>query len=388
MLVVHVITDLQTGGAEMAMKRLIEGTRARARFDCRVISLRSLGRVGAELQASGIRVDVLGMRGFRDIPPATVRLARMLRQLRPDLVHTWMYHGDFLGGVAAKIAGIDHVVWSVRTAEFTAGMGITRSTALLRRMCAFLSRMIPQRIVYVAHSARKSHEKIGYARERGVVIPNGYALPPLSYRTALSSELALPKDACVIGTAGRYSPQKDPKGFVEMAAALANEHAMVHFVMIGPGFDFGNVELARWIKAAHLEDRFHLLGERADLSDLLAGMDIFCLNSIGEGFPNVVAEAMSVGVPCVATDVGDTKYLIGDSGIVVPPRDLDALAGAVVRMVEAGAKSRRSCGERARRRIAEHFSLESVVARYEDLYADCLLGGSNHVGAVERPGSL
>ena len=128
--------------------------------------------------------------------------------------------------------------------------------------------------------------------------------------------------------------------------------------MIGPGFDLGNVELARWIKAAHLEDRFHLLGERADLPDLLAGMDIFCLNSIGEGFPNVVAEAMSVGVPCVATDVGDTKYLIGDSGIVVPPRDLDALAGAVMRMVQAGAKTRRSFGERGRRRIAEHFSLE------------------------------
>ena len=193
MLVVYIITDLQTGGAEMAMKRLIEGTRARERFDCRVISLRSLGRLGAELQASGIPVDVLEMRGFRDIPPAVLRLARMLRQFRPDLVHTWMYHGDFLGGVAAKIAGIDHVVWSVRTAEFTAAMGITRSTALIRRMCAILSRMIPERIVYVAHAARKSHEKIGYAPDRGVVIPNGYPLRPLPPRTTLSRELGCRK---------------------------------------------------------------------------------------------------------------------------------------------------------------------------------------------------
>ena len=202
-IIVHVIADLNTGGAEMMLKRLIEAHHGNSEFEHHVISLRGGGTIGPALQEMGVPVIALGMRGAISVPMAVKRLASALRELRPDVVQTWMYHGDFLGGLAARIARIRPVVWGVRVTEFTRQMGVSRSTALLRHVCAFLSREIPERIVYVAHSARRSHERIGYAPEKGIVIPNGYRVPANPPRTGLRRELGLSDDALIIGTAGR-----------------------------------------------------------------------------------------------------------------------------------------------------------------------------------------
>ncbi len=382
MLVVHVITDLQTGGAEMALKRLVKAHGGVPDLRHEVISLRNLGTIGSELQASGVRVASLGMRGFSDIPAGFARIVRRLRRARPDVVHTWMYHGDFIGGLAARMAGIRRVIWSVRIAEITREMGVAPSTLAVRRICALLSSIIPERIVYVAQSARRSHERIGYASDRGEVIPNGYELPDPP-RDSLRRELALPDDAVIVGTAGRYKPQKGPRGFVEASARLAAQDARLHFVMIGRGFDEDNAELMGWVRATGRADCFHALGERRDLLPLLADMDVFCLNSIGEGFPNVVAEAMSVGVPCVATDVGDTACLVGDTGTIIPPRNTDELAAALGRMISLTAGERQEIGRRARDRIAAHFSLDAIVRRYEDLYRSLVAGTAKASEAAE-----
>ena len=132
--------------------------------------------------------------------------------------------------------------------------------------------------------------------------------------------------------------------------------------------EWENEELAGWVREAGLADRFHLLGERRDVLDQLAALDVFALYSLGEGFPNVVAEAMSVGVPCVVTDVGDAALLVGDTGIVIPPRDLDGLTAAIERLILAGESERRRLGGTARRRVESNFSLSAVAERYSSLY--------------------
>ena len=150
------------------------------------------------------------------------------------------------------------------------------------------------------------------------------------------------------------------------------------FVIAGREIDASNRELAGWIAESGHAGRFHLLGERTDLDRCLAGLDIFCLHSLQEGLPNVVAEAMAVGIPCVVTDVGDAALLVGGTGTVVPSADTDALAAALLAMLRKSGDERRALGAAARARIAEHFSMDAVRARYERLYEE--LAGSGTPG--------
>lgn len=368
--ILHVIIDLTSGGAELMLERLTSAHLRYPQYEHQVISLRTLSTVGPMLQANGIHVEALSLGSTLDMPRVLMRLVREMRARRPDIVQTWMYHSDLIGGLAAKFAGVPHVVWGVRIADISVKMGISRSTDLVRHVCARLSGMLPDRIVYVAHSARRVHEALGYEPSKGMVIPNGYRLPPELPRERLRSELGLASNILLVGSAGRFSAQKDPQTFVAAASALASRHRQLAFVMIGRGYTAENTQLTTWISESGHADRFHLLGERHDLQALLAGVDLFCLHSIGEGFPNVVAEAMSVGTPCVVTNVGDAAFLVGDTGTVVPPSRPDALADAIEAMAALPDKRRRALGARARGRIADEFSLDTVGHRYAVLYEE------------------
>ena len=385
MLIVHVIVDLGAGGAELMLKRLVASHAGHPDYTHRVISLRSIGVVGPQIQALGIEVEALGVNAPWHIPSAVRRLGGRLRALEPDIVQTWMYHADLIGGLSARMAGRGNIIWGVRIADIGARLGVSRVTSWIRRACALLSSRVPARIVYVAHSARRVHEKLGYDPSKSVVIPNGYAIPPESprNRTGLRSELGIGEDARLIGGAGRYNRQKDHRGFVKACALLAARMPDARFVLAGRGVDRDNAELAGWIAATGVGDRFHLLGERRDLDACLAGLDVFCLHSIGEGFPNVVAEAMALGVPCVVTDVGDAAALVDDTGLVVPPSDPEALCGALHALLAETPGERAARGEKARARIAAHFSMAAITARYEELYRE--VGDAGEARAVSAP---
>lgn len=374
MIVLHIITDLTTGGAELMLERLVRHQSAGGRYEHRVISLRTLGQVGPRLQAAGIPVEAMGMTGPLGLAAGFVRLVRRIRALRPDVVQTWMYHADLIGGLAARLAGHDRILWGVRVMDIMPAMGVSRSMLIARRLCARLSRSVPHRILYVAESARRVHEALGYAPEKGVVIPNGYSVPPrdrvAEARRRLREELGLGSGAVLIGSAGRFSPQKGYRGFVAAAAATAGRFSEARFLMFGRDVDWENEELAGRIRAAGLADRFHLLGERSDVLDRLAALDVFALFSIGEGFPNIVAESMSVGVPCIVTDVGDAALLVGDTGIVIRSGDLKGLTDGLERLISAGEDERRRLGDAARQRVEAVYSLSAVAERYASLYEE------------------
>jgi glycosyltransferase involved in cell wall biosynthesis len=245
---------------------------------------------------------------------------------------------------------------------------------LIRRVSGLVSRRVPARIVYVAHSAQAVHEEMGYAPDKALVIPNGYPIPDNPDPRLLREELGTPDDALLIGSAGRYNPQKDHHSFVEAAARVASQEPRARFVMMGIDIFWENAELAASIEATGYRDRFHLLGERRDIARLLPGLDLFCLHSITEGFPNVVAEAMSVGVQCVVTDVGDAAYLVADTGSVVPPSQPEAMAEAILTTIHASRDSRRARGVAARQRVITHFSMAAILRRYEQLYASLTSG--------------
>ena len=370
MVIVHVIADLTTGGAEMMMKRLIEAHKDSTQFHHHVISLRSLGRIGPELEAIGVTVEALGMRGAIEIPRVVWQIAKRLRQIQPDVLHAWMYHANLLGGLAARVAGVRPVVWGIRATSFDATMGVSRSTTLLRRLSALASRLLPSVIVYVAYAARVAHEEIGYVAAKGMVIPNGYNEPLAHQTRAARLNLGLPLDAVVIGSVGRFNEAKNPLGFVEAASVVAAHYPSALFLMVGRQVTPDNLALIRWIEERGLTNRFYLLGEQNDLGESYAAMDIFCLHSVTEAFPNVVAEAMSAGLPCVVTDVGDAAELLDSAGIVVPPRCPEAIASAIKELIEVGPTARKRIGALGRERIRRNYSLVAVVGRYEELYRD------------------
>ena len=354
----------------MMLKRLLTAQQPHPDIQHRVISLHSIGTIGPDLIDQGISVDALGMKGLLDIPRVLFQLTRKVRLQKPDILHAWMYHANILGGLAARIGGRGKVIWGIRATSFDATMGVSRLTTWLRRVSSLASRWLPDVIVYVAHAAREGHEKIGYSQDKGMVIPNGYPPTALVSRKEARERLGLPESAVVIGSLGRYNAAKDPRTIIEAASLIAKRHANALVMMVGRGIGPGNHELMTWIADHGLEDRFLLLEERKNVDECLAAMDVFCLHSVTEAFPNVVAEAMSMGIACVVTDVGDAALLLGDAGVVVPARNPIALAEAICTMIEVGPEVRAACGRRGRERIATHFSLDAVVRRYEALYRD------------------
>lgn len=375
--VLHVIIGLNVGGAEKMMMRLIQTHHADANYSHLVVSLTDIGVIGDQLVDEGVDVTVLGMRSLFDVPSVLLKLIRVIRKRKPDIVQTWMYHGDLIGGIGARLAGVRNVIWGIRTTDVSGG--VSHSTALIRKVCSCLSSWIPVRIVCAADASRRAHIAVGYDGSRMVVIPNGFDLSHFSaaddIRFAMRSELGIDPDTVVIGNIGRLNEDKDHSNFVHAAGLVLDGHANAKFLMVGRDVSAANIALASWIDATGHMDKFILLGERSDIRDCLSAMDVFCLSSRTEGFPNVVGEAMAMGVPCVVTDVGDAAMLVSDTGIVVRKEDPVALAGAIAEMVSMGSANRYRLGTQARSRIGAEFSINRARERFEDIYTKLLRKG-------------
>ena len=373
------ITSLCDGGAETMLYRLLSRL-DRKRFSPQVIALVDIGAgpMSEKIQKLGVPVRFLGMRPGRPNPVSMLRLIRWLRQTPPDLIQTWMYHADLIGGLGARLAGDIPVVWGIRNSDLSGGESKSL-TRLTMRICARLSRWLPERIVSCSEAARDIHIAAGYVAEKMVVIPNGSDLetfkPDEGARESVRKELGISDAAQVIGLMARFDPQKDHLNFVRAAKLLHQDQPNVYFVLCGQDVTWENEKLTKWIEEAGIRNRFLLLGRRDDIPRLAAALDIATLSSsFGEAFPNVISEAMSCGVPCVVTDVGDSARIVGETGLVVPPRDPVALAAAWLKILDLSRESRTELGKAARRRVMEQYNLPNIVSRYEQLFEELACG--------------
>jgi glycosyltransferase involved in cell wall biosynthesis len=363
----HLITGLDTGGAERSLVNLVTAMN-RDEFENEVVTLLKPGPMAQALAQAGIPVISMDIDRRRPNPAVLISLIRYLRAKRPTILQTWLYHADFFGTAAAFFVKPEHLLWNVRSSEIDQP-GIPRSTRSLAWLLGMLSRR-PDAIVVNSREGQQYHDRIGYRPKQWINIPNGVDLerfsPRRGERGMLRARLGLPIDAAVIGLVARYHPMKDVKTFLRAASLFQHGHENTKFVLCGDGLGSDNSALAELVQTLDLDRRTVLLGPRSDIELIYPALDALSLCSIyGEGFPNVLCEAMACDVPCVATDVGDSADIIGDCGFIVPLRDPQALAHAWRTLLEKGSHL---STESARSRIAARFSLQRMCAQYESVY--------------------
>lgn len=370
MRVLYIITGLSTGGAETMLLKLLDRLDSQ-RYTPMVISLTTMGDIGPRIAALGIPVQVLGMKPSLPSPIAFLSLLRSIKQFKPDIVHTWLYHADLLGGIAARLAGVKRICWGIRSCNLDTDK-THWTTRAVRRVCALLSYVIPQRIFLNSETARRIHVSLGYAKRKMSVVPNGFDLsrfkPDETVRSRVRSSLGCTGDAPLVGMVGRFDPLKNHLGFISAMALMRQQMPQVHLIMVGKGVDDDNEVLVRSLAEAGLSGNLHLLGARDDVPGLMTALDVLVSPSHAEAFPNVIGEAMAAGVPCVATDAGDCAYIIGDTGYVVPIGDIVGLARSVEALLRLSRMRQIELGQKARLRVASHFEISHVVRQYDDAY--------------------
>jgi glycosyltransferase involved in cell wall biosynthesis len=335
-----ITTGLGSGGAEMMLSQIITGLQKTRHI---VISLTSGGKHADSLRKTGIEVHSLDMPAGKPTLSALWKLFRLIRREKPDVLMGWMYHGCLVATLA-KFMRLKQVpmIWNIRQSLYDLKLE-KRGSAMVIRALAWLS-WLPKRITYNSQLSSQQHEAIGYAKAKTQLIANGFDVTKWQPRTPTPG---------LIGRFGRHAAMKDYPTFIEAAKLIHAKHPETRFIIVGTETE--SLDVPPFIKA---------LGERHHLPELTASLNIAVSSSaFGEGFPNVVGEAMACAVPVVATDIGDTRWVMGETGHLVPPRDPQALAKACLEILESGVTQDLA----ARERIERHFSLTSVLGQFEAL---------------------
>lgn len=387
MKLLHVITALNVGGAETMLAKLLEQSSHIGRGNQEeVLSLMTPGPMAARIRAAGIGVHSLGLDEGQLSPRGFLKLVALARTLRPDAIMGWMHHGHLAATIAAGVVTPrPRLIWNVRhsLSDIRHEKALTRAVL---RLCSMLSGQ-PDAIVYNARASRAQYARFGYRDDRALVLPNGFDChryrPSPDARHALLRMFGIDRDCVVIGMVARAHPMKDPETLVN-AVQQARELGMdMHLLIAGKG-----TEALRLVGDQLPRNRVTLAGQRNDVADWLPGLDMLALPSAwGEGFPNILGEAMASGVPCIATDVGDSGWIIGGAGRIVPPRDPGAMAAAIMELAKLGETGRRALGLRGRARVIERFSMPEIAASYARFY-DGMMSGDAGVPIGPIPESV
>jgi len=371
MKVLHVITGLEVGGAESMLAKLL-ARMDRDRFDPVVVSLMSGGSNRETIEDLGIPVHDAGMKPGLPNPAVLWRLAGLARSLRPDLIQGWMYHGNLAAAwMKTWTPGPTQMIWNIRHSVDD----IRREKPLTRTVIKLGARLdgAARTVLVNSQASLDQHAGLGYDRGRLTLVPNGFDInrfrPDPRARHRIRLELEIPEDLPLVGMVARRHPMKGHGDFLRMALLVQRKLGMAHFLMAGRGVTTEDAELGGLALTEPLAGSVHLVGPRSDTPAIMAALDVLVVPSVfGEGFPNVLGEAMACGVPCVATAVGDSGAVIGDCGHLVPPGRPEALAGGVLDLLDRPEDARLELSVRCRHRIADHYDLEAIARRYEEIY--------------------
>ncbi len=350
------------------MVRLVADTRARG-DDCWVLSVSGLGSVADQLQTAGVPVLACGLPGSG--VGGLRRALAFARAFDPEIVHGWMYHGNLLAALLAwrikarLLWDVRHSITRLADEKFATRWAIRVSGGSIWR---------PDAVVFNSHAGSRSHESLGYRRWPCEVIPNGVDDERFTGadRGGARTRIGIPDvpdNSPVIAWVARDHPMKDLDNFAAAAARIAEKVADARFVFVGCGMDVANRNVTACLLRHGVLERSRLLGERDDLVELYPGFDVLLVASrYGEGTSNVLLEAMASGVPCVTTDVGDARRMVGDASWVVAPQDPASLADAAVRALDLSSEQKAQLVALNRERVRRDYSVAGCFAAYRTVY--------------------
>ncbi len=375
MRIAHVITGLGAGGTPVMLRKVLAAQQSLPGIESCVVGLIQDGPIAEQIRALGVPVTSLGMRRGVPDPRALWGLVRTLREFRPDLIQSWLYHADLMSSLARPWVGNPPVVWNLRHASLDPQVD-GRSTIWTAKVCAWLSRRSPARILVNTVSGRLLHAEHGYDDTKMQVVPNGFDLerfqPSTEARAQLRRTLGLPVDSLLIGLVARFSNHKRQSVFIRAMSEVAAQLPMAHFVLCGTNITHENSTLNQWIAESGYRERFHLLGERMDVEWVHAALDLEVSASFSEAFSNSIGEALCCGVPCVVTDVGDSAWLIENAGRVIPAEDAPAMARACVEILTSPAAERATLSRCARQRMERSLDIHVIARQYHDIWREVL----------------
>ncbi|EKP0314851.1 glycosyltransferase [Aeromonas veronii] len=368
--ILHVIIGLETGGAELFLMRLALSQSINSQVA--IVSLTDVPVTKKkELEVNGIDIHCLNLTGIFSLLSVLRDLRRIIYQFTPDIVQSWMYHSDFISSIA-NFGNRNILVWSVRNTFLPTG---SRITSILMRVCSLLSRISPKKVCYVAEASKAYHESKGYDKSKSVVIGNGYDFSNLEFsrdaRDSIRDFLGLSSNETLIGVVGRYHLDKGQDIFIEALTRIRNECRNTRAVLIGRGCSKNNIELLSLIRRYDLDEYLILADEQDKISHWLSAIDIYVMPSRTEGFPNALAEAMALGLPCIATDVGDARSLGCDFVRFCTP-EADDLANEICKMVQLDENVKFELGEKTKLHMHNNYSIAEIERQYYQLYINLL----------------
>jgi glycosyltransferase involved in cell wall biosynthesis len=364
--VAHVITSLDSGGAEKMLLKLIK-QRIKLGFTDIVIVLKGKGVIQEKYLNEGIKVFNLNISGVVSFLKSFYTSRKLIKKYNIDLIQSWLYHADFYSSILSLLT-IKPIIWNVRCSFVKVKM----STGIIIKMLRILSFLIPVKIIYASFHGRKTHEKFGFNRKIGLVIPNGFE--KINYESIIpNSQInSDSRGKIVIGNIGRFHSDKDYLNLIKAAKIILQNRTDILFVLIGNGLDTSNLELLKMLDQNGVRENFILLGYQEEVNRFYQLFNIFCLSSKSEGYPNVLGEALLNGIPVVSTAAGDSDYIVGDSGIVVPIENPLELAKAIDTLCDMEENERIAMGVRGKERMARDFSIEKIVEIYNIQYQNII----------------
>ncbi len=357
-LMVHVITNFAgVGGAEVMLAHLIQFTEDQYRHV--VISLIKTSEVYQSTLDRCQSHYALGWNGLNTL--GTIQKLRgLLKQLQPKTVQCWMYHANALTSLSVLgLAQKPNVVWGIHHS-----LASPKDESISTKIALGLSKVLskhPSAIIYCAHSSKQQHGDFGFKNTNQYVIANGVFLDKFQPNLELNKPT-------VIGFAGRYHTAKGYPYLFETMGLLKDKNII--FKIAGGGASLDNPEVKTLFEQYQLDTKkVHLLDQISDMPAFYQSIDAFLMTSITEGFPNVLVEAMASGLPCISTDVGDAKYIVQDLGSIVPPRNAQALANAILTYTQKSEAEKQVLKQASRERVEQNFSIATVSRQYMQVWS-------------------
>ncbi|MGG3449090.1 glycosyltransferase [Domibacillus aminovorans] len=365
--VVHIIVGLNVGGAETMLFKLLKNA-DRKKYEFKVISMMDEGIFGGRIKELGIPVHSLGMKKGIPNPIAIKRAKSIVKDA--DILQTWMYHADLFGFLIRSRSRSQKLIWGIRHSNLDKDAN-KKMLLYVARLNAALSKYV-NLIISCSKTASIVHGNYGYDTSKMLTIPNGFELDTfykyVDAKSALALELQMPLAPPLIAHVGRWEVQKDYPNLIQSIKFIHQKRPEAIFLLCGKGIDAENKELRELMELNGVNKNVFLLGRREDIPKILSAADLLISSSLGEGFSNVIGEAMACETPCVVTDVGDSAYIVGSHGLVVPPQNAEMLAEAVINFLNKTAEEKAAIGQQARQRVISEFDINKVVKKFEEQY--------------------